>query len=155
MTEITIRAGFRLRPAIDDDIASLVNIERDVSPFPWNEKQFAESLQKHRSYVLCKGNRVVGFLIFNQVVDEAELLNIAVKSSFQGEGLGACLLDYFLAEVSASTVSAFLEVRVSNFPAIALYEGRGFRHVGERKAYYHGDNGREDAWIMRCDLPLR
>ena len=94
----------------------------------------------------------MGFLIFNQVVDEAELLNIAVKRSFQGEGLGACLLDYCLAEVSASAVSLFLEVRVSNFPAIALYEGRGFRPVGVRKAYYHSESGREDALIMRCDL---
>jgi ribosomal-protein-alanine N-acetyltransferase len=149
-----MRAGFKLRPAKVGDIATLAKIERDVSPFPWNEKQFAESLQNHRSYMLCKGNRPVGFIIFHQVLDEAELLNIAVKSSFQGEGLGACLLDFFLAEVSASAVTLFLEVRVSNFPAIALYEGRGFHPVGERKAYYHSESGREDALIMRCDLPL-
>lgn len=152
-TGIAIKAGFTLRPATADDIAGLVKIESDVTPFPWNAKQFAESLQNHRSYVLCKGNRLVGFLIFNQVLDEAELLNIAVKSSFQGEGLGACLLDYCLAEISGTALSLFLEVRVSNFPAIALYEGRGFRHVGERRAYYHGPSGREDALIMRCDLP--
>jgi len=151
---VAIKAGFTLRPAIPDDIAGLVKIESDVTPFPWNTKQFADSLQSHRSYVLCKGNRLVGFLIFNQVLDEAELLNIAVKSSFQGEGLGACLLDYCLAEISSSAVNLFLEVRVSNFPAIALYEGRGFRHVGERRAYYHGESGREDALIMRCELPL-
>lgn len=152
-TGIAIKAGFTLRPATADDIAGLVKIESDVTPFPWNAKQFAESLQNHRSYVLCKGNRLVGFLIFNQVLDEAELLNIAVKSSFQGEGLGACLLDYCLAEISGTALSLFLEVRVSNFPAIALYEGRGFRHVGERRAYYHGASGREDALIMRCDPP--
>ncbi|PCJ36166.1 MAG: ribosomal-protein-alanine N-acetyltransferase [Cellvibrionales bacterium] len=149
---VAIKAGFTLRPATPDDIAGLVKIESDVTPFPWNAKQFADSLQSHRSYVLCKGNRLVGFLIFNQVLDEAELLNIAVKSSFQGEGLGACLLDYCLAEISSSAVNLFLEVRVSNFPAIALYEGRGFRHVGERRAYYHGESGREDALVMRCDL---
>jgi len=149
---VAIKAGFTLRPATPDDIAGLVKIESDVTPFPWNAKQFADSLQSHRSFVLCKGNRLVGFLIFNQVLDEAELLNIAVKSSFQGEGLGACLLDYCLAEISNSAVSLFLEVRVSNFPAIALYEGRGFRHVGERRAYYHSESGREDALIMRCDL---
>jgi len=151
---VAIKAGFTLRPAIPDDIAVLVKIESDVTPFPWNAKQFADSLQSHRSYVLCKGNRLVGFLIFNQVLDEAELLNIAVKSSFQGEGLGACLLDYCLAEIANSAVNLFLEVRVSNFPAIALYEGRGFRHVGERRAYYHSESGREDALIMRCELPL-
>ncbi|OUS09044.1 ribosomal-protein-alanine N-acetyltransferase [Gammaproteobacteria bacterium 54_18_T64] len=147
-----IRKGFTLRPATVDDIPGLFKIETEVSPFPWSSKQFAESLRNHRSFVLCKGNRLVGFLIFNQVLDEAELLNIAVKTSFQGEGLGASLLDYCLAEIAATALSLFLEVRVSNFPAIALYEGRGFRHVGERKAYYHGENGREDAWIMRCDL---
>ena len=151
-SSVAIKAGFTLRPAIPGDIAGLVKIESDVTPFPWNTKQFADSLQSHRSYVLCKGNRLVGFLIFNQVLDEAELLNIAVKNSFQGEGLGACLLDYCLAEIASSAVSLFLEVRVSNFPAIALYEGRGFRHVGERRAYYHGESGREDALIMRCDL---
>jgi len=150
---VAIKAGFTLRPATADDIAVMVKIESDVTPFPWNAKQFADSLQSHRSYVLCKGNRVVGFLIFNQVLDEAELLNIAVKSSFQGEGLGASLLDYCLAEIAPTALSLFLEVRVSNFPAIALYEGRGFRPVGERRAYYHGESGREDALIMRCDLP--
>ncbi|MBQ0719020.1 MAG: ribosomal protein S18-alanine N-acetyltransferase [Gammaproteobacteria bacterium] len=149
---MTLKAGFALRLATLDDIAVLIKIESEVSPFPWNAKQFTESLHKHRAYVLCKGNRAVAFLIFNQVVDEAELLNIAVKSSFQGEGLGAYLLDYCLAEVSATAVSVFLEVRVSNFPAIALYEGRSFRHVGERKAYYHGESGREDALVMRCDI---
>ena len=150
---VAIKAGFTLRSATTDDLGGLVKIESDVTPFPWNSQQFAESLKNHRSYVLCKGNRSVGFLIFNQVLDEAELLNIAVKSSFQGEGLGACLLDYCLGQISDTAHSLFLEVRVSNFPAIALYEGRGFRQVGERKAYYHGASGREDALIMRCDLP--
>ena len=43
-----------------------------------------------------------------------------------------------------------LEVRVSNAPAIALYEKMGFAQVGRRPRYYH--NPREDAWILRKEL---
>lgn len=142
-----------MRPAVPDDLAHLMKIEDEVSPFPWRVKQFAESLDDHRTYVLCKGSKVVGFLIFNQVIDEAELLNIAVKSSFQGEGLGANLLDFCIEQVSDTAAKLFLEVRASNFPAIALYLGRGFAQVGQRRGYYHSEDGKEDALIMCHDFP--
>jgi ribosomal-protein-alanine N-acetyltransferase len=46
----------------------------------------------------------------------------------------------------------FLEVRPSNAKALALYRRAGFQQVGRRRGYYPGENGREDALIMR--LPL-
>ena len=39
-----------------------------------------------------------------------------------------------------------LEVRASNYDAIALYGSRGFRSVGRRKNYY--EHPKEDAVIM-------
>ena len=145
-------SGFSIRPAVLKDKSQLLKIEAAVSPYPWTGKQFVESLAAHRSFVLCKGTKVIGFLVFNQVLDEAELLNIAVKVSFQGEGLGACLLDFCVEHITETAQHLFLEVRASNFPAIALYQGRGFQQVGIRRAYYHDEDGREDALIMRYDI---
>jgi [ribosomal protein S18]-alanine N-acetyltransferase len=46
----------------------------------------------------------------------------------------------------------FLEVRVSNAAAIALYRASGFVEIGRRRGYYQNTNGREDALLMACEL---
>lgn len=149
---IELRQGFSLREVSQDDAPALLSIEKSVSPFPWSARQFADSMKNHQGYVLLCQRRVIGYLFFQQVLDQAELLNIAVKPSFQGEGLGATLLEFCVDKLHASVRCLHLEVRASNFAAIALYISRGFRQVGERRDYYHDEHGREDALLMSCDL---
>jgi ribosomal-protein-alanine N-acetyltransferase len=48
----------------------------------------------------------------------------------------------------------FLEVRPSNMHAIALYQSLGFVEVGRRKAYYQAADGREDALVLKLQLPV-
>lgn len=148
-----LRDGFAIRKVAEADLPALLKIEKEVSPFPWNARQFTDSIQSHEGYVLVKGKRVVGLLFFHQVLDQAELLNIAVKPSFQGEGLGSCLLLFCLDVVRKSATRLYLEVRASNFPAIGLYLKNGFKQIGERRAYYRTDYAREDALVMACDFP--
>ena len=80
-----------------------------------------------------------GFLLMRRVLDEAEVLTIAVDPVAQGRGYGRMLLVGGLALVGAPTV--FLEVAADNLPAIALYRGRRFEEVGCRKAYYRRADG--------------
>ena len=87
-------------------------------------------------------------------VDEAHLLNITVAPEFQRQGWAHLLLDALqLWARSRSAQWLWLEVRVSNLRARAIYEAYGFRKVGERKRYYPATVGeREDAIVM--SLPL-
>jgi ribosomal-protein-alanine N-acetyltransferase len=138
-----------VRPMTDADLTGVSEIERQVSPHPWTYNQFAESLaSSHHCWVLEIDNRVAGFFLYSLVSGEAEILDIAIGPNYQGKGLGKLLLEYLieLAEKRAETL--FLEVRVSNFSAINLYQNTDFNQVGERRNYYKTANGRENALIF-------
>lgn len=101
---------------------------------------------------MLKGKRVIGFLFYQQVLDQAELLNIAVRPSFQGEGLGYRLLCFCLESLRDTATCLHLEVRAGNFVAISLYLRSNFKQTGERRAYYRSEVGREDALLMTYDF---
>jgi ribosomal-protein-alanine N-acetyltransferase len=82
-----------------------------------------------------------GFYLERRVIDEAELLLLAVSSAFQRRGLGTLLLDQFINNHhGGDVVRLHLEVRDGN-PAVTIYEKFGFRAVGRRKDYYRGADG--------------
>lgn len=143
---------FSLRPVVKDDLRALIKIESAVSPFPWSARQFNDSIKNHQGVVLVRRRRVVGYLFFYRVLDQAELVNIAVAPQFQGQGLGSELLQYCLNQLRRHTARLHLEVRASNFPAIALYLRTGFKQVGERRNYYRDGNISEDALLMAFDF---
>jgi len=85
----------------------------------------------------------VGFSLFRSVADEAELLLIAVLPDHHRRGIGRLLLDDFIQRAQADGASrVHLEVRDRN-PAIAMYRAAGFKPVGRRRKYYHGEDGRD------------
>jgi ribosomal-protein-alanine N-acetyltransferase len=128
------------------DLPQVCNIEEACSPSPWSCKQFELSLGD--TQVLLLDNQVVGFGILSTILDQAELHNIAIDPPVQGLGLGAAMLDHLLDNLADEVASIFLEVRLSNFRAIRLYQERGFVKVGERRDYYKTALGREDALLM-------
>ncbi|HMQ57277.1 MAG TPA: GNAT family N-acetyltransferase [Rhizobiaceae bacterium] len=95
-----------------------------------------------------------GFVLTRAVLDEAEILTVAVSPSAQGAGLGAALMEAALRALhTAGVASVFLEVDVHNTPALRLYARLGFHRVSMRPDYYAHDNGaRSDAALMRLDL---
>lgn len=103
-----------------------------------------------------KGKELLGFAEFQTVVDECQLINIAIVAEHQQSGLGSALLASVLQEAHARGCEVcVLEVRASNQPALALYRSSGFTECGVRKAYYaplEGKGPREDALLLRCDL---
>lgn len=132
-----------------EDLDAVVSIERQVQFHPWNKQQFLDSLSSasHCS-VLEQSGQIIGFCILQTVVDEANLLLMAIDPQYQGKGCGVMLLEQSLLALGERCVMVFLEVRASNQVAIGLYEKLGFHQVGTRRGYYPAPNGREDAQVM-------
>ena len=83
----------------------------------------------------------VGFTLSRVILDEAELLLIAVDPAARRRGVGQTLLDATMTDAGARGARTIhLEVRAGN-PAIALYTATGFVKVGERRGYYRGRAG--------------
>ena len=141
------------RPMQLTDIPAVVMIERAVQSHPWTEKLFVEGLQSgHLSTVLTDHNQVIGFCILQKVLDEANLLLMAIAPQQQGKGLGSQLLNASLAALGDKTSVVFLEVRESNMAAQRLYEKAGFSQIDLRKNYYPTASGKEHAVIMALTL---
>lgn len=84
----------------------------------------------------------LGFSLFRNVADDAELLLLAVRPDRHRQGIGTLLLDDFLASASRKGAArVHLEVRDGN-PAVDMYRASGFAPVGRRRNYYHAPNGR-------------
>lgn len=131
------------------DLDQVVQIERLVQTHPWSLQQFQESIQSYQSTVIEQAGQVVGFCILQPILDEANLLLMAIHPSQQGKGLGYQLLDASLAQLKNNPLQVFLEVRESNQAAIALYEKSDFHQIDLRKNYYPKPDGtREHAIIM-------
>ena len=131
------------------DVEAISQIEQKVQSHPWTENQFAEAVTAYQSTVIEQNNEVVGFCILQPVLDEANLLLMAIDPSQQGKGLGYHLLEESIQLLKNNPVQIFLEVRESNTPAIKLYEKAGFHQIDLRKNYYpNPDGSREHAIIM-------
>lgn len=90
---------------------------------------------------------LIGLACAWAILDEAHITLLAVDSAYQRQGLGQLLLYTLLVLARQRGLEwATLEVRISNKPAISLYQKFGFESVGQRPGYYQ-DNG-EDALIL-------
>lgn len=144
----------KIRAAAPDDLAEILRIQA-ASPESagWSEAAWRELLAAPgaaRAWVATPSDAagILGFLLVQAAdADEAEILDLAVDPPRRRQGVGAALLEALFA---AHPGEIFLEVRVSNDSAIALYRGRGFTPVGSRRAYYHSPV--EDAIVMRRTL---
>ena len=132
-----------------DDVQSVVAIEQLVQSHPWTQNQFQEAVDAYQSTVFEENGQVVGFCILQPVLDEANLLLMAVHPSQQGKGVGYKLLEASIDLLKNDPIQIFLEVRESNDPAIRLYEKSGFHQIDKRKNYYPNlDGSKEHAIIM-------
>jgi [ribosomal protein S18]-alanine N-acetyltransferase len=136
------------------DFKELLFIEEQAHIYPWPETTLQWCLeQPHlRCFVLQKEQDIVGFAIYECVLDEATLLNLAINPDFQGHGNGRYLLQKSLCELDATIAKIFLEVRISNEPALQLYQSENFIEIGQRRNYYPAVAGREDARVFELDL---
>ena len=131
------------------DVAQAIyEVMTDVYPVsPWTLEQIQADLSQDQTwYALAyDGEEVIGFLAIQETFFEAEVLQIAVKKAYQGQGIASALFDQL-----PTDKEIFLEVRKSNQRAQAFYKKEKMAVIAERKAYYH--NPVEDAIIMKREI---
>ena len=149
-------ADLLIEPMRREDVSEVLAIEVASFSLPWTEEMFAAELGPGTlagmlvARVPAAGTPppVVGYICVWLVSDELHINNLAVHPRWRKRGIARALLQAALRhgrEGGAHT--AFLEVRVSNVAAQALYRQFDFEPVGVRPRYY--THPLEDALIMR------
>ena len=141
----------KIVPMAAEHLDWLEQLERMCFSRPWSKKMLAEELDNQCAAFLVavepETEQPVGYAGLLVVADEGYITNVAVRPDCRKQGVAGKLLQVFLDFAQANRLAFLtLEVRASNYPAIALYGSRGFRGVGRRKNYY--EHPREDAIIM-------
>lgn len=150
MAELT---NLLFREMTEIDINDVNKIEQKAHYHPWSETLIKEAIHHYRCWVLQQNQQIIGYGILKIVLNEAELLNIAITPDQQGNGFGKYLLAHLMQKAKKlGADECFLEVRESNLAAYRLYESFGFNEIGRRPNYYPAKQGYEDALIMGCLL---
>lgn len=140
----------RCRRFNEADLDAVMAIENAVYTHPWTRDNFTDSLNAgYQCWLMECAGMMVGYCVVAIAAGEAHLLNLSIAAGWQRRGLGSMLLGFvqrLVEERAAQRI--FLEVRVSNAAARALYARAGFREIGTRRGYYPAGAGREDALVL-------
>ncbi len=122
----------------------------------WSAREMAELLSNPSVFAFGMGENgdLIGLVLVQQIISDAEILTICVSSSRQRGGLGRKLMEKTISRLENMNVSSlFLECAADNYPAQQLYASLGFEKCGVRKKYYARKNGnRVDAHLLRKNL---
>jgi ribosomal-protein-alanine N-acetyltransferase len=135
------------------DLPDLMRLEQRCFSYHWSEEQYRLGLERGAFQIwgVHAHGSPVAYLAFSIVVGEMEILNLAVHPAFRRQGLAAKLMRSLMTFCREQKVEqGFLDVKRSNYPAIALYRRFGFEQYGVRKRYY--PDTKEDALLFRCDF---
>ena len=142
--------GIAIVPMHPDHLDSLADLESLAFSTPWSYDALAEELQNPLAVFLVAedvdAESAVGYLGMHHILDEGFIANLAVHPAYRRQGIARSLLREAQEYAEAHDLTRLtLEVRASNVPAIALYEGMGFTRDGIRPGFY--DSPKEDAAI--------
>ena len=140
-------------PMNDTHVAPIAQLEKICFSDPWSERSIAYELTNPLSawFVAVEDGVVLGYVGSQAVMDEADMMNIAVSPEARRRGIAQGLVEVLVAALKEKEVRRLtLEVRASNDPAITLYHKLGFTQVGRRPNYYR--NPKEDALILRKEF---
>ena len=127
------------REMLVEDLDQVMEIENDLISPPWTREGFFTFLLKDENmfFVVEEKGRILGYCSMQTVLDEGDILNVAVTRDRQKEGIGYFLVDSMLMLAAARGIHiVHLEVRESNGSARRLYHRLGFKEDGFRKNYY-------------------
>jgi ribosomal-protein-alanine N-acetyltransferase len=141
------------------DLRTVLDIDHLSFPLPWSERTYRYEIKENPSsymYVVeiheGRNLRVVGYVGFWFIVDEAHISTLAVHPDYRGHGIGELLLQTAINRAEKLNVRIVtLEVRISNQIAINLYRKYDFEVVGSRPRYYRDNN--EEALLMTRENP--
>jgi [ribosomal protein S18]-alanine N-acetyltransferase len=168
----------RMRAMVPADLVDVIALEHELFPDdPWTPEMFADEVAQPpegRLYLLAEADAGDGGVADREIVSgrgaasglvmagyaglmfipggtQADVLTIAVRPAYWGQGIGSALLGALLTAARArGCVEVFLEVRADNPRAHGLYLRRGFEELGVRRGYYQPSG--VDAIVMRKDL---
>ena len=141
-----------IRPMTEADLDAVLAIEQACFPRPWNREHFKAEIASELgvAVVAVQNGQVTGYLCLSILLDEAEILDVAVDIKRHRSGTGKMLLQWALSEAARLGATILrLEVRADSTPAITLYERFGFVRSGLRKGYYEKGI---DAILMQKNL---
>ncbi|MHA1637972.1 MAG: ribosomal protein S18-alanine N-acetyltransferase [Candidatus Thorarchaeota archaeon] len=151
-----------IRSAELKDIVRIVLIENECFDEPWSPEIFLGIVSSGGKMplgssrvmlnILEQENKLIGYIVWsvNHEHKEGRILNIAVNKTHRGTGFGKELLRYVISSMKTQGITTcLLEVRVSNLPAIKLYESFGMSPIDRVPGYY---SNQEDAIIYELEL---
>jgi len=141
----------RMRSA---DLAEVARLEKSLYAFPWSLGNFRDSVNAgYECWTAAHGDQVIGYAILMIALDEAHLLNFAIASEWQNQGIGRDFLHHVIGIARGARCQiVYLEVRPSNLAARHLYRALGFQQIAIRPEYYPAIGGREDALFLGLAL---
>ena len=140
-------------PYTKEHLEQVYEIEQLSFSVPWSKGILADipDLTWIKFYVVVEDGEVIAYCGMNHVMDEGEIINIAVHPDHRGRGIGDLMMREMIAYSEANNiVTLMLEVRESNTAARKLYKKYGFYEVGKRPKYYSKPD--EDAILMNKEL---
>ena len=156
LMEANKSARFFARNMRSSDLDLVVQNEAAAYDHPWSKRIFIDCLRAgYQCWVLANKKLIVAHGVVSVAIGECHLLTLCVHPEYQRQGYGRKMCTLLLERAyKMDAHQCFLEARVSNASALALYRTLGFVQIGERKNYYPGNDGREDAIIMSRNLPM-
>ena len=133
-----------------DHVSQVAELEKLCFSDPWSENSVASELNNPLSLwlVALDGERLAGYVGSQTVMDESDMMNLAVHPDYRCQGIGSRLVDELIKELKKKGSQRLTrEVRVSNEPAKRLYDELGLSEIAVRKRYY--SHPKEDALILR------
>ena len=150
-TDVDIRVRVMKRCHLEEACA----IEYVCFPHPWTEKDFAFALRANScdALIVESDGCMVGFIVFEWYRRRLDLLNLAVTSPHQRNGIGRHLIDRMKSNMSPEGICRiFTEVRESNLGAQQFFRAMGFRCIQTLSGYY--EESEEDAYRFVYALPF-
>ena len=140
--------GLEIRRMKPEDAAQAALLEQKVFPDPWSVQSLTDMLENPRTVAAAAllNGELAGYCSTGTVLDEGEILRIAVEETARNRKIGSALLEAVLA-AAPEVVNWYLEVREHNQAALGLYRKFGFTEIGRRKRYYRDPE--EDAVLMQ------
>ena len=134
-----------------DDVEAVVKIEEEAyGRHHWAKSSFYDEMSNNLAkYYVAKlsDGEIVGYAGTWHIIDEGHITTIAVKNEYLRNHIGESIIKAIIDDCYRNNIKYMtLEVRISNVPAIKLYEKYGFQSLGTRKGYYQDND--EDALIM-------
>jgi len=139
----------KIRRLQSEDVEPVSILESKSFSMPWSAKDFAKLIEDNKSLYLVAelDGEIVGCCGVTDICGDGDVNNVMVAEEYRGRGIAQALMSELLLQGEAIGIENFtLEVRVSNAPAIRVYEKLGFVSEGIRPRFY--EKPVEDAMIM-------